>query len=281
MANDREQFDANSFLADFDKEFSKDKTPEPTVPVAQENEETVEATPAAEAETPVEETQKEAVEQVEETEELEEKSPEEAEPQKTDDVVQEVNDPDLHKRNDAFKKLREEKEKLAESDRLLNELASQYGISKEELISKFKEDKFKKEAQKQGIPVEQYKRIQALESEVATIRDQYQREAFNYEADRLVTKYGLNEKQAEDLFLQIGAMGVDVIKNPKLLEPLYKAINYDTALQKGRQAQLEETKKRRETTASPSLGTKGTNVDSSDADIDAEIDAFLKEKIGR
>jgi hypothetical protein len=74
---------------------------------------------------------------------------------------------------------------------------------------------------------------------------------------------------------------MDVLSNPKLLEVAYKALNYDVALQKGRQAQLEETKKRRETTASPSLGTKGTNVDTSSADMDAEIDAFLKEKIGK
>ena len=82
------------------------------------------------------------------------------------------------------------------------------------------------------------------------------------------------------MILQISAMGVDLLANPKMLEPLYKSINYDTALQKGRQAQLEETKKRRESAASPTLGTRGTNVDTSETDMDGEIDAFLKEKLG-
>lgn len=283
MANDREQFDASSFLSSFDKEFEK----EAIVPETQETKPSTEVVEKPKVENAVATSKEEAPVEEEQTEEpLEEEQPleeqpveaqgEEAQPQSDD-----INDPDVHKRNEAFKKLREEKQKLEESDRLLSELASQYGISKEELITKFKEDRIKKEAQKQGMPVEQYKRIQALETEVSTIREQYQREAFNFEAERLVRKYNLSEKDAEAAIMQIGAMGVDVITNPKLLEPLYKALNYDNALQKGRQAQLAETKQRRESTASPTLGTKGTNVDTSDTDMDAEIDSFLKEKLGK
>jgi hypothetical protein len=113
------------------------------------------------------------------------------------------------------------------------------------------------------------------------MKQRYQQETFNYEAEKLVQKYNIPANQVETIFQQIGQLGMDVLSTPKLLEVAYKALNYDVALQKGRQAQLEETKKRRETTASPSLGNKGGNVDTSVADMDAEIDAFLKEKIGK
>lgn len=279
MANDREQFDVNSFLSGFDKEFTEEAKPqEPAVPETQEKQEpkapVAEATPA-----PTEEQ----VETPEQTEELpaEPVPAEEPEAQAEETSGAPINDPDVHKRNEAFKKLREEKEKLEQSDKFLTELASQYGLTKDELVEKFNNDRVKKEAEQKGIPLEQYKKMQQLEQEVQTIKQRYAQETFNYEAERLVQKYNIPANQIDGLFQQIGALGLDVINNPKLLEVAYKALNYDVALQKGRQAQLEETKKRRETTASPSLGTKGTNVDSSDSDMDAEIDAFLKEKIGR
>jgi hypothetical protein len=279
MANDREQFDVSSFLSSFDKEFTQEAKPETTaVPETQEKE--LPKEPVAQATPP---TTEEQVETPEQTEEL----PAETQPAEEPTVEAEetssepINDPDVHKRNEAFKKLREEKEKLEQSDKFLADLASQYGLTKEELVEKFKNDRVKKEAEKQGVPIEQYKRMQQLEQEVQTIKQRYSQETFNYEAERLVQKYNIPANQVDGLFQQIGALGIDVLSNPKLLEVAYKALNYDVALQKGRQAQLEETKKRRETTASPSLGTKGTNVDTSSADMDAEIDAFLKEKIGK
>ena len=274
MANDREQFDASSFLADFDKEFEAKETPQPAVP---ETQEAKQPTPApADVEEQVEEPKDEELPEqpAEEAEEVTEE-----EPSQETDVP--VNDPDIHKRNEAFKKLREEKEKLEQSDKFLGELATQYGISKDELMTKFKEDRLKKEAEKQGIPLDQFKRMQTLEQEVQTIKQRYEKETFNYEAERLVQKYKIPANQVEEVFGKIGQLGMNVISNPKLLEVAYKALNYDMALQKGRQAQLEETKKRRETTASPSLGNKGGNVDTSAADMDADIDSFLKEKLGK
>jgi hypothetical protein len=274
MANDREQFDASKFLADFDKDFEVKETPQPAVP---ETQDTKQPTPApAAVEKQVEEPKEEALPEQPADEPVEEPA---EEPNQEDAAP--VNDPDMHKRNEAFKKLREEKEKLEQSDKFLGELANQYGISKDELITKFKEDRLKKEAEKQGIPLDQFKRMQTLEQEVQTIKQRYQQETFNYEAERLVQKYSIPANQVEAVFAQIGQLGMDVVANPKLLEVAYKALNYDVALQKGRQAQLEETKKRRETTASPSLGNKGGNVDTSAADMDAEIDSFLKEKLGR
>ena len=271
MANDREQFDADAFLDSFDEEFEDNgvEDDEPVIPDKQEE--------VAAGDPPVEEQ----IEEPKDEEPAVEETTEEPEPEIPVEALSEaVNDPDLHKRNEAFKKLREEKEKLAQSDAFLTELAEQYGVTKEELIEKFRNDRIKKEAERQGIPLEQYKRMQTLEQEVSTIKQRYAQETFNYEAERLVQKYNIPANQIEEVFAKIGGLGLDVLNNPKLLEVAYKALNYEVALQKGRQAQLEETKKRRETSASPSLGTKGTNVDTSETDMDSEIDSFLKEKLG-
>lgn len=278
MANDREQFDAASFLADFDKQFEAKPDKEPAKVQEQPKEAAVPDTQEdVEPEQVVEEQPVEEEVEAPENEALPENEAEEPE----DTNVESVNDPDVHKRNEAFKKLREEKQKLEQSDKFLGDLAGQYGLSKEELITKFKEEQTVKAAKAQGLPIEQYKRMQQLEQEVGTIKENYAREAFNYEAERLVKKYDIPQNQVIDVFAKIGALGIDVLSNPKLLDVAYKALNYEVALEKGRQKMLQETKKRRETTASPTLGTKGTNVDTSSADMDAEIDAFLKEKIGR
>jgi hypothetical protein len=148
-------------------------------------------------------------------------------------------------------------------------------------MKKFKEEQTVKQAKEQGMSVEQFKRLQQLEQQVQTISQKSQQETFNFEAERLVQKYNIPANQINEVFGKIGALGIDVLANPKLLEVAYKALNYEVAMQKGRQSQLEETKKRRETTASPSLGNKGPNVDSSSSDEDADIDAFLKEKLGK
>jgi hypothetical protein len=282
MANDREKFDVSSFLASFDKEFTantpvtEEAKPDEQVEQTSEGEKPTEPEKVATEETPVVAEEKPAEDSTEVPVE---------EPIKVETpvapTVEAANDPDLHKRNEAFKKLREEKEKLEQSDKFLADLANQYGLTKDELMKKFKEEQTVKQAKEQGMSVEQFKRLQQLEQQVQTISQKSQQEVFNYEAERLVQKYNIPANQINEVFGKIGALGIDVLANPKLLEVAYKALNYEVALQKGRQSQLEETKKRRETTASPSLGTKGPNVDSSSSDEDAEIDAFLKERFGK
>jgi hypothetical protein len=282
MANDREKFDVSSFLASFDKEFEASPTvveeakPEAQVAETSDGAKPTEKQPVVVEETPVATEEKPA----EENTETPVEEPVEVETPVAP-TVEAANDPDLHKRNEAFKKLREEKEKLEQSDKFLADLANQYGLTKDELMKKFKEEQTVKQAKEQGMSVEQFKRLQQLEQQVQTISQKSQQETFNFEAERLVQKYNIPANQINEVFGKIGALGIDVLANPKLLEVAYKALNYEVAMQKGRQSQLEETKKRRETTASPSLGNKGPNVDSSSSDEDADIDAFLKEKLGK
>ena len=189
-----------------------------------------------------------------------------------------VNDPDEHKRNEAFKNLREERDKLAESDKFLTELATQYGLTKEELIKRYKDEANKKQAQKEGMTPEQYTKMQELQKEVNEIKENRRKEIFNYEAQKVSDKFNLSEKQMVELFDYASENKIDILENPSLLEFAYRAKNYDNALEQGRQQQLETSKQRR----AKSVGQTGTQKSAPPVDemasMEAEIDAYLKEK---
>jgi hypothetical protein len=243
---------------------------------------------AAEAEPASEEP----VETTEEVSETQEQEPEvQSDPEENVETVDEdsteyeeveeeeaVNDPDEHKRNEAFKNLREERDKLAESDKFLSELATQYGLTKEELIKRYKDEANKKQAEKEGMTPEQYKKMQDLQKEVDEIKLNRRKEIFNYEAQKVSDKFNLSEKEMVELFDYASASKIDILNNPALLEFAYRAKNYDNALEQGRQQQLQTSKKRR----AKSVGQTGTQKSAPPADefskMEAEIDAFLKEK---
>jgi hypothetical protein len=230
------------------------------------------------------------VETTEEVSETQEQEPEvQSDPEENVEAVEEdsteepetasaVNDPDEHKRNEAFKNLREERDKLAESDKFLSELATQYGLSKEELIQRYKNEANKKKAEKEGMTPEQYKRMQDLQKEVNEIKENRRKEIFNYEAQKVSDKFNLSEKEMVELFDYASASKIDILANPALLEFAYRAKNYDNAVEQGRQKQLQTSKKRR----AKSVGQTGTQKSTVPVDerklMEAEIDAYLKEQ---
>jgi hypothetical protein len=238
------------------------------------------------------EPEAEPVESTEEVSETQEQEPEvQSDPEENVETVDEdyadyaeeeeeeaVNDPDEHKRNEAFKNLREERDKLAESDKFLTELATQYGLTKDELIKRYKDEANKKQAEKEGMTPEQYTKMQELQKEVEEIKLNRRKEVFNYEAQKVSDKFNLSENQMVELFDYASANKIDILDNPALLEFAYRAKNYDNALEQGRQKQLETSKKRR----AKSVGQTGTQKSAPPVDelssMEAEIDAYLKEK---
>ena len=237
------------------------------------------------------EPEAEPVESTEEVSETQEQEPEvQSDPEENIETVDEdyadyeeeeedaVNDPDEHKRNEAFKNLREERDKLAESDKFLTELATQYGLTKEELIKRYKDEANKKQAEKEGMTPEQYQKMQELQKEVEEIKLNRRKEVFNYEAQKVSDKFNLSEKQMVELFDYASANKIDILNNPALLEFAYRAKNYDNALEQGRQQQLQTSKQRR----AKSVGQTGTQKSAPPVDemasMEAEIDAYLKEK---
>ena len=234
---------------------------------------TQETAPVEEVTEEVSETQEQEPEVYEDPEddyEVEDDSETEVEPV--------VNDPDEHKRNAAFKQLREERDKLAESDKFLSDLAAQYGLTKEELVKRYRDEANKKQAEKEGMTPEQYKKMQELQKEVEEIKLNRRKEVFNYEAQKISDKYQLTEPEMVELFDYAQSNGIAILENPTLLEFAYRAKNYDNALEQGRQKQLETSKQRR----SKSVGQTGTQKSAPPVDeraqMEAEIDAYLKEQ---
>jgi hypothetical protein len=228
------------------------------------------------------------VETTEEVSETQEQEPEvQSDPEENVETVDEdsteeeeeaVNDPDEHKRNEAFKNLREERDKLAESDKFLSELAIQYGLTKEELIKRYKDEADKKKAEKEGMTPEQYKKMNDLQKEVEEIKLNRRKEVFNYEAQKVSDKYNLSEKEMVEIFDYAQSSGIAILDNPALIEFAYRAKNYDNALEQGRQQQLQTSKKRR----AKSVGQTGTQKSTPTVNpmeaYEKEIDAYLKEK---
>ena len=253
----KQGIDFDALEKELDAEFSTEETA-PVEEVAEEVSETQE-------QEPVEEIDEEFEEEVEDDEIEEEEEPA-------------VNDPDEHKRNEAFKQLREERDKLAESDKFLSDLAAQYGLTKEELVQRYRDEANKKQAEKEGMTPEQYKKMQELQKEVEEIKLNRRKEIFNYEAQKVSDKYNLSEPQMVELFDYAQSNGIAILDNPSLLEFAYRAKNYDNALEQGRQKQLETSKQRR----SKSVGQTGTQKSAPPVDerasMEAEIDAYLREQ---
>lgn len=245
----QKEFDLNAITEELDKEFSQKETTDEEVvePEAQVQEDT--------------------------SEELEEGVEQEFE----DEIEKPVFDPELHKRNEAFKKLRVERDQMARSDKFLSDLASQYSMTKEELIQKYTDELSKKQAEEKGIDPKQYKKMQEMEQKIQQIEDEKSREVFNLRASQISEKYRLNDNQMMNLFQYAGQFNLDIIKNPDLLEFVYRAVFYDNAVEQGRQSQLETSKKRK-STSTGKTGTSGKQFETTEEDMQSEIDSFLREQ---
>lgn len=253
---EKQGFNIDSLVEELDKEFASEAESEDS-PVAQVEEEPAET---EEAEQEVEEELED--EEAEEDEEVEEEAEEE--------------DEELHRRNEAFKRLREERDQYAETDKFLEEIAAEYGLTKQQLINNWKDETAKRRAKKEGITPQQFARQQELEQKVAELELQNRKEIFNIRTQALVDKYNLSEGDVDDMFAQANDMGIDITANPNLLEFVYKATNYDSALERGRQQQLANSKKRSKTAAGRT-GTRGTPTEESD-NWDNEIESILREQ---
>ena len=259
----QEKFNIDKIVEELDKEFAV----EAEVPQASLEEQDKEEINEA----PVEEETEEAVEE----EESEEQEVEEDEEVADEEQVEAVVSEDLHKRNEAFKSLRQERDRLAASDRFLSELATQYGLTKEQLMERFTKQQQEKAAKEQGIEPEQYRKMVALEQKVQQIEEDKRREVFNIRAEAFANYYELDDNDLELVFEEAGRLGLDVTKDPKLLEVVYRNLAYDDALEQGRQQQLENSRKRTKTSTGKT-GTQGVQVDT-ESDWDAEITKALKD----
>ena len=274
MVNDNDYFDVEALIEEHDKEFVADPVVEEVIEEVIEDTTPIEEKEIVETVPVIDEVEEEIIEEIVE-EEITEEVVEEEIIEDTEVVETDV-DTELHKRNEAFKAMRLEKERLEKENVFINELADSYGMTPDELRTRFAEDQAKKEAEKQGMTTDQYKRMRDLEAQVTTLEEGRREERFNMYADKFIADKKLDDTGFKDLAMEAAKLGFDLMNHPEQLEVAYKAINYDKAVAHGRQVQLAETKRRRET-SDGATGLTGGVVDGAE-DFDKEIDAYLKEQ---
>ncbi len=270
MEKEQKVFDINAIVEELDEEFANEVEDQPEDSVDEPEEDLDTDDEELEDDEVLDEEDEEEVDEDDEADVLEDD-------EEDDEELADLQSDDVHKRNEAFRRLRQERDELAESDKFIKELAKQYGLTKEQLVERFEKDQIKKEAEEQGLTEDQVRKMRDMEAKLQQVEETKDREVFNIKADALASKYKLSEGQMITLFEESAKMGLDIIKNPNLLEFAYRAVNYDEAINKGRQKQLETTKKRSKTSTGQT-GTKGREpVITDDEQWDKEIDSLLKD----
>lgn len=183
------------------------------------------------------------------------------------------------KANQAFKQMREELNSykaIAQSNEayanVIKEIAEANGVTPEELINNYNEKKVASEAEKAGVPVDVYKKLNSLEAEVQTLRNKPIEEKFNNQIAGLVDKYKLQDEELKTFFAEANANGFDLTK-VKDVSKVYEFLNVDKILSKKEQERLEQKEKvKKQAPLSPE------NTATVEIDEDAEIEAMLKKR---
>lgn len=187
--------------------------------------------------------------------------------------------PQSSKTNEAFKQMRQDMEAYkaqaqqnASYANVIKEIAEANGTTPEELINNYNDRKAAQEAEKQGIPVEVYKKLNALEQEVQMLRAQPIEEKFNNQMNSLINKYNLQEDAVKDFYLQAHENGFDLTK-VKDIEKVYNFLNVDKVISQKEQERLEQKEKIKKQAPLPPTTTTAVEVDE-----DAEIKAMLEKR---
>lgn len=195
----------------------------------------------------------------EEPSEEEPSSENEEEPNEEPSNEQEEKPEDKRTPDQAFAELRRKAEQNESYAKWVNDLAQQQGFEDaEQLMEAVNRKKLEQEAQKQGVPVEFYERVQKLEEENRQIKDQEYATNFNAEVNDVKQKHDLGEADIQKVFQFLGEQGyVDHNGRTSIpFEDAYFLANKDTILEttkeKARQEYLEQKEKQQQS-ATPNI----------------------------
>lgn len=240
-------------IADFEQEFNESWTEDETLDTNDANTDEIVEDPSEE--------------EVVETPETEEEVTEEQPP---------IHDEDTQKRNRAFADMRKKAEENQKYADFINQLAEQNGVAPQEIIERFEQRKLEQEAEKQNVPVDVLKRLKTLEEENRQVKESSFVEKFNAEVESVISQHGLRDEDVQQVFSYMHEKGLVVDGKPTIpFEDAYFLANRPNIIQreveKSRQQELAEKRKRQTSSAIPS----GNSVSPND-DIDAEVDAYIK-----
>jgi hypothetical protein len=205
----------------------------------------------------------------------------EVDEQSTEDQTDELEVEDKKKvlqtpeQNEAFKKMRLQLEEAKKKASLVDKIAEQNGISSEEVLKQYEESLIKKQAEEQKIPVDVLKRLNNQENEISQMKYQSFATSFNSQVEKVKSDNNLTD---DEIFAVMDYMKDNQL-NPQTIkfEDAYFLANKETFVQKQiektRQQELSDKKKRQQSSAIPNDGS-ASPTDS----VGDEVLAFLKEE---
>lgn len=131
------------------------------------------------------------------------------------------------KQNFAFGQMRTQ---ITDLTNLLGRIASANGIeyaNNKDLLAKLNDDTISKMAQRQNVPVELLKEVEALRQDSQAFKAQQLRDAAALGFQNLVNTYGLSQQQLQDFAVELDARGKNPFtQNVDLLNE-YKVMHFD------------------------------------------------------
>jgi hypothetical protein len=208
----------------------------------------------------------------------------ETEPEQTDDETEQEqenpnpNDEDADKRNRAFADLRRQADENKKYADFISRLAQDSGVSPEDILNRYQERQLEAEAEQQNVPVDVLKRLNTLEQENSTTKEQLRAERMETQIESVKSKYGADDNAIRAAFEEMFDSGIDPrVTDNVNFEKFYRAANLESIIQKevenARQKDLAN-KKQRQTSAAIGNGTSVSP--SSDGLSDDEFDEILK-----
>jgi hypothetical protein len=218
-------------------------------------------------------------EQTEETNEGDETSQEETPTDEVEETPEETPTPDLNddqKRNQAFADMRRQAQEAKKYQDFVARLAEQNGISPDDVLARFEERRLEEEAEKQQVPVEVLKRLQTLEQENTSAKEQLFADRFNTQVESVIQKHGATEDEIRSTFQYAVDNGIDFKNTTMTFEAVHRMAHLDTIItkevEKARQSDLE-TKRQRQASATVPNGNSATQT--SDELSDDDVDKIL------
>lgn len=210
----------------------------------------------------------------------------EEEPQGEQDQQQQEPTPDLteeQKRNAAFAQLRRERDEAARKAAWLEKLAQDSGMTVEELQQRYEEQRLKKEAEQQGVPVEVLQRLQKTEQENEQIKARLQAETFNKQVTETLAKYSGTEENFNNTIRYAQENGLfEALKAGAVtFEAAYKLAHIDTMLEEAKKSAVQEDlarqkKRQEEAPLAVGSGTPPSPTDDLDDQVMAEVAEMIK-----
>lgn len=173
--------------------------------------------------------------------------------------LEEQEQPRKNSADEAFAQLRRERDEFARVAKWVSDLAAQSGMTVEQLMERYEQQRLQKEAESKGVPVEVLQKLQTLENENKTIRDQMNAERFNQQVNETLQKYNGSVENFEKTLQYAMENGlVEALKTGAItFEAAYKLAHMDTLIEEAKQQAVQENllmQKKRQQEASVANG---------------------------